>query len=259
MSRRRFPSRLALALAFVSCAAVPAVASASTDDSVTLDTVDTSGIVASRAGDVQTVDAVQRAVPIERGGSLTEFSLEPPPASVCPGDSENDSWRVQTFLVPGDFDPGSLVWAIGPQSETDTVYPMYDKFTQPVIEGLLVANEVAGQPARMNTLPPMNFGVFPKGELADGTYKVGLACTWYGATAQYWDTEIVITTDADDEPAGLAWRLASAPDTAPGSSGDSDGFPWIYLAIGAAAVAVLGWFLLQRARRTPTTSSKESS
>jgi hypothetical protein len=135
---------------------------------------------------------------------------------------------------------------------------MYDIFTEPVIEGLLVRNEAAGSPANMNALPGMNFGVFvPKGTLAEGTYKVGIACTWFGATGKYWDTEIVITSSPTDEPAGLTWRLASASEVAPASSGDESGVPWIYIAIGVAAVAAIGWFLMQRARRTPS-HSKES-
>jgi hypothetical protein len=259
MSRRSSSPRLALVFALLSTAAFPGVASASTDDSVTVPTVDTSTIVASRQGDAQTVDAVRRGEQVERGGSLTEFSLEPPPQSVCPGDSEHDSWRVQTFLVPGDVDPGTLTWASGPRSDTATVYPMYDTFTQPVIEGLLIRNEVAGQPARISTRPAMNFGVFvPKGTLSPGTYKVGLACSWYGATGNYWDTEIIITSSPDDEPAGLTWRLASAPDSAPAASGDGSGVPWNLIAIGVAVVAAIGWFLKQRARRTPSLS-KESS
>jgi hypothetical protein len=63
-----------------------------------------------------------------------------------------------------------------------------------------------------------------------------------------------VSADASDEPAGLAW---AAPGTATVSSqSNDDGFPWIYLAIGAALIGLLGWFLFQRARRT-TSSPKE--
>jgi hypothetical protein len=233
----------------------PTTAWAAVERSAPVSTIDTSAIVASRQGDAQVVDAVQRAVPLATGGSTTEFSLELPAESDCPGDSEHDSWRVQTFLVPSTIDPGTLTWAIGPQSDAGTVYSLYDTFTQPVIEGLLPSNDGTGKPARITTLPPMDFAVFvPKGTLAAGTYRVGVACTNFGATGPYWDTELTVSADASDEPAGLAW---AAPGTATVSSqSNDDGFPWIYLAIGAALIGLLGWFLFQRARRT-TSSPKE--
>jgi hypothetical protein len=104
----------------------------------------------------------------------------------------------------------------------------------------------------------MNFaGFVPKGSLTPGEYRVGIACTWFGATGKYWDTEIILTADDGDEPAGLTWRLANAPDTALASS-DDGGFPWIYLAIGAVVIAALGWFLVQRAQRTPIPSKEMS-
>jgi hypothetical protein len=250
--------RRVAAMALVSVVLCPALASAASGDTAPVSTVDTSGVVASREGDVQTVDGVQRAKTVASGGSVTEFSLEPPPSSTCPGDSEHDSWRVQTFLVPSTVDPGTLVWALGPRSDNAIVYSMYDTFTQPVIEGLLIRNEASGEPARMGTLPGMNFaGFVPKGSLTPGEYRVGIACTWFGATGKYWDTEIILTADDGDEPAGLTWRLANAPDTALASS-DDGGFPWIYLAIGAVVIAALGWFLVQRAQRTPIPSKEMS-
>jgi hypothetical protein len=249
--------RCLLAAALMTVMVAPAVASAAVDGAAPVSTVDTSSLVPSREGDVLTVDGVQRGTRVERGGSGTEFSLEPPPSSTCPGDSEHDSWRVQTFLVPSDVDPGSLVWALGPQSDSANVYSMYDTFTQPVIEGLLIRNEASGEPARMGTLPAMDFaGFLPKGSLPPGNYRVGIACTWYGATGKYWDTEIILTADEADEPAGLTWRLSDAPETPPASS-DDGGFPWIYLAIGAVVIAALGWFLMQRAQRTPIPSKEK--
>jgi hypothetical protein len=207
-------------------------------------TVDTSGIVATRSGDVEIVDPDRRGVQVPRGGSSTAFTLEAPGAAECPGDSEHDSWRVQTFMVRADVDPGTIVYAIGPTGEGQ--YAVYDKFTEPYVDRNTVPNPEAGLPARVDALPTMNFAVFPPGLLADGTYRIGIACSYFGATANYWDTEIIITSSPDDEPAQFVWRLAGAPAIAPESSQSSR----LWLVPVAAGVSGLGWFAWNRSRRT---------
>jgi hypothetical protein len=211
-------------------------------------TVDTSGIAASRSGDVQIVDPVRRGVQVPRGGSSTDFSLEPPAASVCPGDSEHDSWRVQSFMVPADVDPGTISFVIGPTGEGQ--YPVYDKFSEPVVDRLTIPNEQAGLPARIDAPPSMNFAVFPPGFLADGVYKIGIACTYFGAVANYWDTQIIITSSPDDKPAQFVWRRADAPAAAPDSAESSR----VWLVPVLAGVAALAWFAWNRHRRNPPTT-----
>jgi hypothetical protein len=215
---------------------------------------DTSGIVPVRSGDLTLVEADRRGVVLQSGGSATQFSVDLPKDSACPGDSENDNWRLQTFIVPADADPAALEYSvIGPTGTKQ--YAIYDIFTAPVVDQLTVPNGEPGKPGRTTPFPPMSFAVFPPGEIPAGTYRIGVACTWFGATADYWDTEIVIADEPKDEPAQLTWRLPSAPPaTLSGTEAPSD-FPWtiVFLAIAAGALAFVV-LLNRRSSRTPTAS-----
>jgi hypothetical protein len=225
-------------------------------------TVDTSHVVAVRSGDVAVVDVNKRSAQVPHGGSATEFSLEPPSGAMCPGDSMNDSWRVQTFIIPAAADPGTIQYGVnGPTGEHQ--YSVYDKFTAPVVDYLTVPNPGPGQPGRIDMLPPMSFAVFPPGELPDGRYRIGIACTYFGKTANYWDTEILLAASAGDKPAHLVWRLAVAPADVGGTHTGSSA-TWIFTATGVLCAAALGWLLWQRGkarsntrttRAVPTTST----
>ncbi len=211
---------------------------------------DTSEVVARRSGDVTIVDGDSRAMELQRGGSATEFALEAPPAAACPGDSENDSWRVQTFVIPAADDPGTLAYTvIGPVAQYQ--WAVYGTDYTPVTDAFTVANDVAGMPARIADFRPMSFGVFVPGSAPDGTYRIGIACTWFGATADYWDTEIVITNDATDQPAQLTWRLADAPVNAPS---DDSSAVWTWVIVGAAVAATLVVLVAWRRKATAPTA-----
>ena len=47
---------------------------------------------------------------LEGGGSATPFGLRLPEGAACQGDSADDSYRVEAFLVPEGTDPGSVVY-----------------------------------------------------------------------------------------------------------------------------------------------------
>ena len=214
---------------------------------------DTSDIVAVRAGDLTLVEADRRGVVLESGGSSTQFSVDLPLGSMCPGDSENDDWRLQTFIVPAADEPGTLEYSvIGPTGTKQ--YSIYDIFTAPVVDQLTVPNGTSGLPGRPTPFPPMSFAVFPPGEIPPGTYRIGVACTWFGATANYWDTEIVIAAEPKDQPAQLTWRLPSAPPaTLSGTEPPSD-FPWTFFFLAIAAAA-LGVVVLINRRSRPTSAT----
>jgi hypothetical protein len=205
-----------------------------------------------RSGDVVVVDADSRQRELDRGGSATEFTVEPPSGATCPGDSMHDSWRVQTFIVPAAVDPGTIPYGADWPRLDEHMYSLYN--IQPVIDVLTVPNESAGSPGLIDALAPLSFAVFPVGELVPGNYRIGIACTLLYQTADYWDTEIVISADADDSPGQMTWRLVNAPVTAPASPDGGSIVPWLVLAGAVIAVAL---FLLNR-RSSPTTSrSKE--
>jgi hypothetical protein len=212
---------------------------------------DTSDIVPVRAGDLTLVDADRRGIVLQNGGSATQFSLDLPKGSQCPGDSENDNWRLQTFIVPGDADPGTLEYSvIGPTGTKQ--YAIYDIYTAPVVDQFTVPNGEPGKPGRTTPFPPMSFAVFPPGEIPPGTYRIGVACTWFGATADYWDTEIVIASEPKDEPAQLTWRLPNAPPAALSGAAPPSDFPWTWMFLGIAAAALLFVAVLNRRTRTRT-------
>lgn len=201
-------------------------------------TPDGTAIVARRAGDVRVVDEGSRSRDLQRGGSATEFALRPPDGASCPGDSQNDQWRVNTFIVPVDDDPGTLKYSvIGPTGTNQSAVWGTD-FT-PVLNQFTVPNDQPGKPGLIDRLRPMSYGVFQPRTLADGTYKIGVACTYFGWTADYWDTEIVITNTPSDEPAQLTWRLSSASAVAPETSSGTPSWLIIGIAAAAAIVAVV--------------------
>jgi hypothetical protein len=216
---------------------------------------DTSSIVAHRSGDLMLVDAGTRSQEVERGGSSSELALKTPADAQCPGDSRNDAWRVQTFVVPVADDPGALTYTvIGPGGPGQ--FAVYGTDYTPLVDEFTVPNDVQGQPGRIDQMRPVSFGVFEPGSLPDGTYRIGVACTYFGATADYWDTEIEVVASPTDQPAQLTWRLAGSPANAAATTDDSIS-PWLLLAIaGVLATAVA---LLVRRRRAhsarPSTAS----
>jgi hypothetical protein len=188
-----------------------------------------------RSGDVVIVSSSTHR-PIDHGGSSTTFTLRLPSDASCPGDSAHDQWRVQTFLVPAATDPAVLRYALqGPH--IDGGYPLFDVATHPVSQLLLRANEAAGAVGYIDALPDMDFRVFKDARLTPGEYRLGIACTLWRETAHYWDTRIVITAAASDQPAHVQWRLTSAPTSVLAPSSSS---PWpTYLAVVLVAIALV--------------------
>jgi hypothetical protein len=194
------------------------------------------------------------------GASATAFALRLPADATCPGDSMHDQWRVQSFVVPTGVDIGSLKYGvIGPEGEHQ--WALFGVDTRPIAQRLTPPNATAGQPAQLGAFGLLSFGVLSPGMLPGGTYRLGIACTLFGETAHYWDTEIVVEDRSADLPAGFTWRLPESPSyVAPEPS-----FPWMRTA--GAVLLVLGpllaLFLIRRSRSVPNTpvsnSRKESS
>jgi len=234
---------------------VSAARSARVAPDTTTPAPDTSAIVSVRSGDAAVVDVFKRTVQVPRGGSATEFSLELPENAVCPGDSEHDSWRVQTFIAPAAVDTGKLDYGVvGPTGEHQ--YAVYDTFTAPLVDVLTVPNPGPGQPAIIGEFPPMSFAVFPPGELVAGPYRIGVACTYFGKTANYWDTEIVIAAAPGDKPAQLVWHLSNEPSNVDDSHGGSR--IWVVVLICILGAAALVRFVQRRRTRDIPESPTDS-
>lgn len=210
--------------------------------------------VAGDIGEVQIVDANDATAPVDRGNGFTVFALRLPEGSTCPGDSANDQWRTQTFMIPADEDPLDLEYgAIGPEPwDSGEHWAFFGTDTVPHVDVLLQRNATAGQPGVIPPLPPFSFSVIAGENIAPQEYRIGIACTYFGVTTQYWDNRIVVET-AGDDPDEFTWRLAGAPAEAP-TSDDESSLPIVPIIAGCAAVAVLGSLFWRRSGARNTTT-----
>lgn len=161
---------------------------------------------ASRSGDAEAVQANNRLRPFTEGTHESAFSLRLPRGATCPGDSMNDDWRVQSFVVPSTDDPGALRYMVtGPEGpENDARVAIYTSEGRPYMNQLLGANSTPGQPGQIIELPSFSFKRLPIDYLPSGEYRMGIACTdGKGATAQYWDTLISI----ESSPTSMQWTV----------------------------------------------------
>ncbi|MGB8861732.1 MAG: hypothetical protein WCC60_20930 [Ilumatobacteraceae bacterium] len=198
-------------------------------------------------------DADDPTTDLSRGDEDTAFTFRLPAGTACPGDSMHDNWRVQTFMVPADADVGKLSYGvIGPDGASQYALFGADDNARSYVNLLTQANGVAGQPGLIGALPRFDFVVVAGQALPSGNYRIGYACTYFGATATYWDAEIVVTAGSG----GLSWHLVGAP-PAP-SEPERRTTVWVVFIAGSIAAAALAWLVLQRRGRSSTPRSKES-
>lgn len=209
------------------------------------------------AGDVVIVKAGDPSESLTRGDGNTAFLLRLPDSAVCPGDSLHDQWRVQSFMVPVGVDIGTLSYGvIGPEGAQQFALFGADQSASSFANILTPANSVAGQPGRIDAPPPFNLAVAAGEMVATGSYRIGIACTFFRATALYWDTEIEVTQAANGEPGDLSWRLPGMPAE---SEDQNDGGSSTLLVVGVvvSAVAVGVYVLSRNAPRRSHSLSKE--
>jgi hypothetical protein len=210
----------------------------------------------TREGDVTIVDIEGSYGALQHGGSATLWTLRLPDNAACPGDSMHEDWRIQTFLVPASVETTTLRYDAQKPQGTGK-WPLYTDTTHPLTQVMLRPNDAAGKPGYVDAFPPMSFGVFPPGTLKDGTYKMGVACTYFRETAKVWDTQIVITSSAGDKPGGFVWRLASAPAS---STSNSSSLPWLAIAAGSVVVVIVVLLTTKfLATRSPRSLAKDPS
>ena len=203
----------------------------------------------ARAGDAVIVEPSHVDRPMAKGASATLFSVRLPDGAACPGDSEHDQWRVQSFIAPVDDDPATFTYnVIAPDGENR--YALYLETTRPFINVVTQSNSTAGAPGRIGGVPSMAFAVFPPGTLPTGRYRIGIACTLFHRTAKYWDSELDITDTPSDQPGQMTWVAPHAPTGT--ASGTSSSTAWLPIAAtGALALLAAAWAVrARRARRT---------
>jgi hypothetical protein len=198
--------------------------------------------VATDAGDLLVVTGANSDNPLTEGDSNTVFSVRLPDSATCPGDSANDDWRVQTFVVPASSDVGSLRYgATRPQG--DRMYALYTTEGRPFAQVLLNQNPAPGRPGDI---------------LPVGRYTIGVACSYYEIGERYWDAQIELTEDTDVEPGQRRWRLVAAdgtgaPPVAAADSGSSVAAPTVAVAAALACGALIAAFVIRKRRTPPLT------
>ncbi len=188
-------------------------------------------------------------IALDDGASSTVFTLRLPDGAACPGDSADDDFRIQSFVVPADVDPGDLTYE-STKPAGDGLWALYAVTSDPFVQGLTAMALDPGDPGLIDGLPAFDFAVFPPGTLAEGVNHIGIACTRFNETIRYWDTDIVLTNTPEDEPAQLTWVAVDAPDRSSSSSN-----PLLRVGLGAIALAVGGGAVVLIRRRRPSVSA----
>ena len=146
------------------------------------------------------------------GGSTTDFATVLPSGAACTGNSAADNYRVQSYMVPGNVDPGSLTFnSAGPVPEPSQFRsPLIGASGDPYVDGL-TSVPAGGGPGLVSGLPLFNYSLFLPGEIPAGTYNLGIACT-KGVPSptqldKYWNARIDVTV----VDGAMAWTVAVDP------------------------------------------------
>lgn len=178
---------------------------------------------ATKAGDAQVVTPAEGTsaggLPLTGGSAATPFTLQLPSGASCRGDSANDGYRVQTYMVPERIDPATLQFgSVGPVPVgTGTAFrqPLFKTTSDPVVNTQTAAATRTPGPGPIVNIPAMNFSVYREGDIPAGTYNVGVACTKGPASPTqldtYWNTKLVVTAAPGTAAAAITWTVPSPP------------------------------------------------
>ena len=210
------------------------------------------------AGDVVVAEPANADRAMTEGDSTSAFTLRLPEGASCPGDSANDDWRVNTFLVPADTNLDTLTYqALRPDGEAyrSLRYINGDIYVMEMTN----ANPGPGQPGLLTPIPPLTMAWWEAGTIPPGPYKIGIACTdAMGAVQRYWDTSVELTTAPEVDPGGLRWSVVSDMSAAAAESSPNSSTTWVVLLV--ALVVVVGAVgLIRRGQRSPSPQSQKES
>lgn len=143
---------------------------------------------------------------ITTGGS-SPFTMALPAGAACQG-SGPAGYRWESYLVSASVDVGALTWNIGPNPVSGSIVTsLYNP------DGEQIATKFpSSNPAGLiSGIPQIALPNLPV-TLAPGVYTIGIACTFSGATQDYWASTFTIAANGADTPLGITWT-ASAPST----------------------------------------------
>ena len=165
------------------------------------------------------------------GDGSTAFTLRPPAGAACAGDSANDGYLVQSYIVPAAVDPATLQFdANGPVPAgvgASLRQPLFDTTGTPYVNALTAPASPAPGPGPIINIPNFDFTLLSPGDIPAGTYNVGIACT-QGATSAtqlktFWNGQMAFTTNPAGGPPQVSWTVGTvpaAPTQAPLTVGD---------------------------------------
>lgn len=205
--------------------------------------------VKGRVGDLLLQSA--GLVAIADGDGETPFFVRLPAGATCPGDSANDQWRVNTFVIPAGEDPLQLRFtAGGPEPVWDDHFALFDVGTKTsVINQMLQKNDTPGNPGVIKPLPQVFMLPIAENGFSSGRYRLGVACTFWAQTTQYWDVEIEMTASQGSNGVGtMSWKVVGTM-MAPTSGSDSGGSSSLLIVVVLAGVAAAGILVVVRRSR----------
>jgi len=180
---------------------------------------------------------------ITSGDQNTQFVVELPEGSVCPGDTQHDGWQLVGFIIPADDDPTAQVFtALGPKDryvgDVTRRLALYRLERAPVGLANLPRNDVAGEPALIPSIPTLTFQQPATLGLAGGRYQLGVGCVHEGIDlGDYWTAIVSVTRPTDLKSVDLTWTVEVA--AAPSSSNSSSSLALVAVAAGVAAIGAV--------------------
>ncbi len=212
------------------------------------------------AGAAIVVDAVNTDRELSEFDSTTAFRLRLPDGASCAGDSANDDYRVQTFLVPADTDLSSMKYRSRSPDGSDLYRALRYVDGESAIQLPTNQNAQAGQPGLVTEpAQPYTFAFYIENSLPPGTWKLGVACTpadW--VVDRFWDAEVLLESAPEVEPGGLRVRVLQ-DEASIAAAQPSDDLPMVPILAGSAFVIAMVVIALQRFSRSKVPSVKEYS
>lgn len=222
---------------------------------VVLGTGSTASATGENAGSVQVRDQGGGSA-LGSGKGSTEFTLQLPDGASCQGDSLNDDYRVQSFMIPAGDDPGALEFE-NLKPAGNGRYALYSATTSPYRQALTAPNDEPGKPGLITELPTFSFAALEGSPVEGGSYTIGIACSLDNQATRYWSTAMVVTRSTSS--AGVSQFSWTASDNGASSSSSSSSSTSRFLLIaGIAVVVIVAVVLLVRRSRSPQSSPKES-